>query len=211
MGKCKFQNSWFTKTDGKGNPLRSWLKQCDEENAFCIFCSKKINFSLKGLQALQQHANGKKHQDKNNSSNVNQTVIKIVRVEDLDKDNNTQTVDQTKLMPANSLQLFSRKENSTKAEILWTLRAVVHNYSFQSCEGIRNTFEAMFPESFLDNSNNFSLSPKKMSYIITEALGPYFKEQFIEELQGKLNQSLKICYINFLISSNSFILFFMLR
>lgn len=52
----------------------------------------------------------------------------------------------------------------------------------ESCEGIKDTFSAMFPmTTALDE---FTLSSRKMSYLITEALGPYFKQKLLEDVEG---------------------------
>jgi len=41
--------------------------------------------------------------------------------------------------------MFSKKNASVKAEIIWALHTVLHDQSAASCEGIADAFKAMFP------------------------------------------------------------------
>ena len=61
--------------------------------------------------------------------------------------------------------MFSKKDESVKAEILWALHTVVHDESAASCEGIADTFQAMFPCNAFDK---FSMGRTKVAYILTE-------------------------------------------
>jgi len=80
------------------------------------------------------------------------------------------------------LQSWSTKESAIKAKLIWCLKSVLSNYSGSSSDGIFNIFISMFGELI---PKTFTLGCTKLSYLITEALGPYFKKVVVEECQGK--------------------------
>ena len=47
------------------------------------------------------------------------------------------------------------------------------SYSYASCDNIKDTLDAMFPGKIPDN---FTLSSSKVSYLVSEATGPHFKQ-----------------------------------
>lgn len=52
------------------------------------------------------------------------------------------------------------------------MKSVCCNFSAASCRNIKETFDAMFPEGVL---KDVSLSPQKVSYMMTDALGLIIK------------------------------------
>lgn len=76
------------------------------------------------------------------------------------------------------LRFCNPLEAAIKAEIIWTMTVIAKNFSAQSCQNIGEVFCAMFPALV---PKDFSLSPKKLSYLVTEALGPYFKDSMLQE------------------------------
>lgn len=62
----------------------------------------------------------------------------------------------------------------------WCLEVINTKNSVNSCKGKNELFKCMFGDGVLET---FSVSPAKASYLITEALGPYFKNQLLAELQ----------------------------
>ena len=75
--------------------------------------------------------------------------------------------------------MISKRESATRAEIIWCLKNVASNMSAASTQGIVDVFKAMFGTLPTD----FSLSPTKLSYIISEALGPYCRNMFVQDLR----------------------------
>lgn len=67
-----------------------------------------------------------------------------------------------------------------RAILYWCMEIVAQRQSLESCYGKNELFRVMFPS---ETSKNFSLSPKKASYIITEALSPYFKNIMLDDLK----------------------------
>lgn len=50
-----------------------------------------------------------------------------------------------------------------------------------SCNGLAELFKTMFPKAVPDQ---FTLSRAKMSYLITDTLGPYFRRIVLDEFQN---------------------------
>ena len=73
-----------------------------------------------------------------------------------------------------SLNDYVKDANTTKAEILWTLKSVMSKSSLRSCEQLKHLFVAMFPDSIIAKS--FTLGNTKCGYYITYGIGPYFGE-----------------------------------
>lgn len=176
MGKCRFNQKWFEHQDAAGHLISLWARAIDDENVLCNACDKKVLLQ-RGLQSILQHSRGEKYKEqfkiKFEPKQLHLEARRQVQFASLAKQGGA--VNQ-------SLQLFSPRENAARAELVWTLRAVAHNYSFLSCEGIADTFRNMFPDSKC--LAEFGLSPTKMRYLITEALGPFFVEKLTEDVEG---------------------------
>lgn len=53
-------------------------------------------------------------------------------------------------------------------------------YSYRSCDGIGELFKLMFPGSYADQ---FTMSKSRMSYLISDGLGPYFRKEVSKNIQ----------------------------
>ena len=73
----------------------------------------------------------------------------------------------------------------TKAEILWALKVCDSNFSFSSCDDLNELFQAMFPDSVVAKSVNMGSS--KISYLISQGIGPFFIRQVIKDLNDAPN------------------------
>lgn len=178
MGKCRFQDIWMEKTDVNGDKFSIWVKkEAHNDRILCKVCEKSV-YILRGLQSLQQHAQGEKH--------INMCKLKLKC--QLHLTTTTTTTTQVGVNRDNTssssavVQIYRPRENSIKAELIWVMRSVVHNYSFLSCEGINEAFRVMFP---CEASSLFSLSPTKIRYLVSDALGPYFQQILMEDAAGK--------------------------
>ena len=83
------------------------------------------------------------------------------------------------------LGIISEKDNATAAELIWSMKVASSHLSYASFDDIKETFEAMFPGAV---PKNFSLCSSKVSYMISDALGPYFHKILIDDI--KLSNSL---------------------
>lgn len=62
------------------------------------------------------------------------------------------------------------------------MKIVNCNIAASACDNINNEFQAMFPSEM---SSKFSMTRTKCGYYITDALGPHFREQLLEDLQNE--------------------------
>lgn len=89
-------------------------------------------------------------------------------------ENNSQTEDtlaeNSKLTTFSAIHLYSISDQSVVAELIWALKVVSSNYSFASSDGIVEVFQTMFSDAI---PKGFSMSRSKLTYLITDALGPY--------------------------------------
>jgi hypothetical protein len=81
-----------------------------------------------------------------------------------------------------ALTSFLNKDDVTKAEIMWTLKTVMSNYSYNSATGLNELLQAMFPDSEI--AKKFQLSSTKMAYIIRFGLAPYFHSELLSQVKN---------------------------
>ena len=81
------------------------------------------------------------------------------------------------------LAFLSRIEKAIKMELMWTLKSVLCYYSLNSSNDIAAVFREMFGNSVPDE---FTLSPSKMIYLITDALEPYFLKQITNNARSSV-------------------------
>lgn len=61
-----------------------------------------------------------------------------------------------------------------KAEAIWALKVTKNHLSFNSCAGLSDVFQKIFPDSQI--ALQFSCGSTKCSYMICFGLSPYFQE-----------------------------------
>ncbi|CAN8028260.1 unnamed protein product [Ixodes persulcatus] len=75
---------------------------------------------------------------------------------------------------------LSLRENVTRAETLFALSMVANSLPYTWVDVATLTYPHMFPDSQI--AKGFQCGRKKISYIISDGLGPYFKEKMVQEL-----------------------------
>ena len=60
----------------------------------------------------------------------------------------------------------------TKAEALWALNVARRGFTYNSSDNIGDVFRSMFPDSKI--AQQFNIQSKKISYVISHGIGPYF-------------------------------------
>lgn len=164
----KFNESWLLQKDNNQHLISSYAiieKSNETTKLKCKICNIYIEYSIKGLAAIRQHSDGKKHKS-NYATKEGENQTKIV----LDGKSN--------LMTAGLNLSFSHKV--MKSELLHTINAIDKNHSFQSSMKDAENYKEMFPDSEIAKS--FKINPKKAAYLTTEALGPYYREQFLDDI-----------------------------
>jgi hypothetical protein len=78
-----------------------------------------------------------------------------------------------------SVTLVSK--DTMKAEVLWTLRTIVHHQSYSSNADIGEVFALMFPDSEIAKA--FKCGEDKSSYLAKFGLAPYFTKLVEDEIR----------------------------
>ena len=156
---------------------------------------KDVDISSMRELALTSHLKGKKHQtlksQKRSSASVSdffgvssqRPATKSDDAKVVSKSTSSESGEHSKLNPTKSIASSSgssvmeksvTRDETLKAEILWALKAKMSLYSYKSCEGTSELFQAMFPDSRI--ASQFSCGEKKCAYLICFGLAPHFKQ-----------------------------------
>ena len=84
-----------------------------------------------------------------------------------------------------TLQSLFSKSDVLRAEVVWTMKCLNSHYSFNSCSDIADTFKCMFP--WCDLVQQFSCGERKVSYLCTFGIAPYFADQLLEKVRSSSN------------------------
>ena len=82
----------------------------------------------------------------------------------------------------NPSQSLSFDDQVSKAEVLWVLKSVQDGFSYKNSDDTGALFREMFPDSKI--AQKFSIQHSKMSYTISHGLGPYFRNQLVEDIKN---------------------------
>ena len=77
------------------------------------------------------------------------------------------------------MELSVTKEQSTSAEIRWTLQTVLKGFSNNSANNVTALFKAIFPDS---PTAQFSLGADKLRYVMVHGITPYCYEMLKKEV-----------------------------
>lgn len=189
MGKCTFQKSWLIKADGNGYKISDWAAQKSESEVFCKLCAKTFSVS-KGFEKIIQHSKGEKHTELCKISLAPSQLQLTLSQPTRFCSEPTASSSSTTISSSSTIRLYSVRDSSTTAELIWALKCISADYAFNSCVELKNTFIAMFPQ--LENQlDNFSLSRTKATYLITDCLAPFFHQQLVSEMEDVL---FSLCY-----------------
>lgn len=167
------RSEWFNKEDSLHHVINTWCKQINQHEVFCQICNQSISCSTKGIAAINQHVETKKHTD-NAKVKLEPCQLHLA----LRPPVNGSGSGITSKCTSQSITMISSRDAATRAEIIWCLKNISSNMSANSCDDLAQVFEAMFPNCV---PNGFSIGRTKMTYILTEALGPYFRNELIAD------------------------------
>lgn len=185
--ETKFNKKWLLQTDTNGLEIHKWCKNdpASSSKAFCFVCSKSFSVSNSGIKQVLTHANGQKHKElikvkyATDQSHFSFKASSSQNSSSQNKETDSNVVDRepqaVKLNPC-------LKESAVKSELLWAMKIADSNISYSSCDGTPELFCRMFPDSTI--AGNFSMSRTKVSYLISDGLGPYFKKKLCEEVSA---------------------------
>ena len=209
----KFNDKWLDKEDSTGRVVRTYGKKIHADNDFsfyCLACSRTVQ-TTKGFEKINQHVKTKTHADSiTKYKPQSQATLKTV---DLPRDlpqqplssflepdssllkgvegcrNNenpfensltSQNSSNNAQQKVNQITLYIPKQDVLKAELLWCIDLVCKKNSARSCYGIKELFQRMFSCKI---SDDFTISSTKASYLINEALGPFFHNELLEDFK----------------------------
>ncbi|XP_058451946.1 uncharacterized protein LOC131430760 [Malaya genurostris] len=184
MGKTKFDRNWMTLVDPNGQLFSDYIIY-DEENqstlfkVYCRICNrKKITFDNRGISALKDHARSAKHKGLANINSMPQQLrLKATREASV-KQNEPGTKPANE---ANTIRLYATNEQILEKELIWTIHAVLKNESFNSAGKDDKILRLIAPNDL----KGFNLNRQKMTHFVNEAIGPYFKDLFLNDVKGK--------------------------
>ena len=191
MGRGRVLAEWFSRKDDQGCVINTWAVKNDDQHIMCKLCNRKFSVASAGFDAVRQHASGKNHlilcteyqkqlllKNVHSSEEEQASIADSVPAElQLQGKNDSGATRPVPSVPR--IELYSERDRTTIAELRWVLKCVKADFSAASCEGIGDLFRSMFGD---DAVGKFSLSRTKARYIVTEALGPYFRSKLIEDI-----------------------------
>jgi len=81
-------------------------------------------------------------------------------------------------------------DSAMHAEIIWVMKCVESAFSLLSCDNVVDIFKAMFGEKHIPDG--MSLGRTKAGYLMTDALGPHFRNVMLED--ARKAPSYALCY-----------------
>lgn len=176
MGKCHFLNRWLQMKDANNNEVSEWGEKRSNNELFCTVCSLVVSYE-KGFYSIKRHSESEKHRSNfKQKKNPDQLVLVTAGTSNAEA-----SADVTKTVPL-PCRLYSVKDSAYTAELIWCLKLISCNIPIQTCHDIGKVFQVMFPETAV--LKQFTLNPTKASYLISDALAPYFRELFLKDLQS---------------------------
>lgn len=135
-----------------------------------MICNKVIACSQHGISAIKRHAQNKSHIEACKSKRGSNGIIKSIPQARINASDGTL---------CNQL-LNSHASSVTQAETLFTVALASDNVPY----AFADTGTKIFPKMFHDSqvARDFNCKRSKVSYIISDGLGPYLKEQLITDI-----------------------------
>ena len=77
-------------------------------------------------------------------------------------------------------EVWSLPQLATKAEIIAALQFASQNIPYSCADALQECYKQQFPDSVI--AKHVALGPKKMSYMVTYGLGPYFQQKIVRDI-----------------------------
>lgn len=160
----------LNEVDANGDCISSWCRQGPkQEQAFCIFCSAAINCTHHGVTAVKRHATSKRHVEICNQHRSERGILR--------KPATAQALLETCFLTKSAI---SEKDRAVLAETYFVLGLALAGMPYSWGDTATAIFPLMFPDSTM--AKEFQCGRKKVSYIVSDGLGPYFKKAVIDEI-----------------------------
>jgi hypothetical protein len=187
----RFNHVWLERTDTDGNSLSLWLKKGKKKTTFqCLLCKTgDLECSNQGWSAIVQHMNRKGHIEKMKIVLNNSKLIA--------ENSKSQTLSNDDVIEVNPVRLSNvRKsivlnpdEQIIKAETIWAMTVAYRGFSYNACDDMIEVFKSMFPDSQM--AQQLNIHSRKLSYVMSHGIGPYFHQELVNEL--KRTEKFSLC------------------
>ncbi|KAJ8403281.1 hypothetical protein AAFF_G00354980 [Aldrovandia affinis] len=190
--KCHFHSSWMDIAE-----YTPWLREVkdNDKNAYCAFCKKTFSLGNMGIGAVKSHQAGKIHKSVtpkdpkpqittyfSSPSQCNAHILQGSTSSQVQGGAGARVATVAATAAAQRSVSMIITDDVLKAEAIWALKVVKSHYSFNSCEGLSDVFQNMFPDSQI--AHKFSCGATKCSYLVCFGLSPYFHDQLVEKIKN---------------------------
>lgn len=162
-----FCTKWYQKLDATKKPCSRWLKPGKAMGTFlCIVCNEEKSCKNGGWSDVYKHSQRPKHlqrlKDVIESGQLISTTSSLLQI-------NT-----------NHEYILTSDEKITRAEAYWAMATAKLGFSYNSSQYIQELFSQMFSDSNI--AKEFSMKPRKLSYILSHGTGYYFTKLMLNDL-----------------------------
>lgn len=165
-----FNPAVLDEVDSNGDIIRTWCSPgVKPDEAYCTMCNTIIICSQHGRSAVKRHSTFKTHLDQRSKMTRNESGKPKLQQKQL-------TVSSW-----NSVKIANRdKENVTTAETMFALMIAQKDLPYS----LGDVANDIFPEMFIDSkiAKEFSCSRKKVSYMISDGIAPFLKEEMVADI-----------------------------
>ena len=185
--KTYFDELWL-----KDEKFGLWLQQVPNDRTCfrCKLCTKVLKLSNMGIEAIKSHESNSKHRGLAAVAVATAPIQSFLQPSPLSIApagepqshalSSSTDLSITATSAASNLGVFN-DDTRTRAEILWVLKIIASNYSFNSAECVPLLLQAMFPDS--EVAKNFSCSESKARYMATFGLAPYLLDVLMDKVK----------------------------
>jgi hypothetical protein len=162
-----FCTKWYHKLDGTKKPCSRWLKQGKTVGTFlCIVCNEEKSCKNGGWSDVYKHSQRPKH---------------LQRLKDVIESGQLISTSSLFLqVNTNHERILTSDEKVTRAEAYWAMATAKLGLSYNSSQYIQELFSQMFSDSNI--AKEFSMKPRKLSYILSHGTGYYFTKLMLNDL-----------------------------
>lgn len=162
----------------------------DPFSAYCKLCSKSFSLSNMGRASLVSHEKSVGHKKRSTAKKITPSTDVYTRmISNVSEQNAGPSTEQNAQLSVSEVVISPQKrvqstpsnvnffvaEKVVEAEILWALHSVETHLSLNSVNKTLPVLQLMFKGC--QTAEKMKLSSKKLSYLITHGLAPYFQEQ----------------------------------
>lgn len=189
----KFNATWLDQTDDHGIHLKRWLKQGETEKSFkCLLCkTSDLDCANRGWNAVYQHMKTAKHEKVLKAMKQNlKFFVEASTSQTPSSSGDVSENTQVRLEVISKPMMLNLDDQIVRAETLWALTVARRGFSYNSYDELGDVFRCMFPDSKI--AQGFSIQSKKLSYVLSHGIGPFFHRELIKDL--KRTDKLVLCF-----------------